>query len=214
MILVFRVFTNINLTTDFCTLCKRVSRFSVKIVLSHNTNKLRRATLWCFRKFLVSKNFLLQRVMSRFSLEIFLSRSAENFRRGIFYSCINLGYRKNWRRGGGGYQDFTSKIFCLNVPKIFVGESFTVASISGTEKVWIKRGVYQNFPSKIFCLIVPKISVGESFTVALISGIEKVWIRGGGECQDFLSKTFCLPVPKISPGQSFIVAIISGTEKV
>ena len=45
-----------------------VSRFSVKIVLSHNTKKLRRGTIWCFRKFLVSKFFMLQRVMSRFSI--------------------------------------------------------------------------------------------------------------------------------------------------
>ena len=31
--LVFRVFTNINSTTDFCTLCKRVSRLSVETFL-------------------------------------------------------------------------------------------------------------------------------------------------------------------------------------
>ena len=40
----------------------------------------------------------------------------------------------------GEYQDFQSKIFCLTVPKIFVGESFTAALISGTEKVWIGGG--------------------------------------------------------------------------
>ena len=74
----------------------------------------------------------------------------------------------------GEYQDFPSKVFCLTVPKIFAGESFTVAVISGTGKVWIRSGEYQDFPSKIFCLTVPKIFVGESFTVALISGIEKV----------------------------------------
>ena len=155
------------MTTDFCTLCKRVSRISVKIVLSHNTEKLRRGTLWCFRKFLVSKNFMLQRVMSRFSIfcrnffvsqcrtysqvnpsvlcfrkfpvakkfmdkkggisrfsvENFLSHSAENFRRRILYCCIDLGYRKSLDKkwGGGEYQDFLLKIFCLTVPKISVG---------------------------------------------------------------------------------------------
>ena len=46
------------------------------------------------------------------------------------------------KRGGGGeFQDFPSKIFCLTVPKISVEESFTVAIISGIEKVWIKGGV-------------------------------------------------------------------------
>ena len=77
------------------------------------------------------------------------------------------------RGGGEEYQYFPSKVFCLTVPKILVGESFTVALISDTEKVW-RRGGYQDFTSKTFCLTVPKISVGESFTVALISDTEKV----------------------------------------
>ena len=76
----------------------------------------------------------------------------------------------------GEYQDFPSKIFCLTEPKIFVGESFTVALSSGSEKVWIGgEGEYQDFPSKTFYLTVPKISLWESFTVALISGSEKVY---------------------------------------
>ena len=63
--------------------------------------------------------------------------------------------------------------------KISVGESFSVALISGIEKVCIRRGVYQGFPWKILCLTVRKIFVGESFTVALLLGFEKVWIRVG-----------------------------------
>ena len=72
------------------------------------------------------------------------------------------------------YQDFPSKIFCLAVPKVFVGEPFSVSSISGIENVWIRRGEYQNFSSKIICLTVPKIFVGEPFRVSLISATEKV----------------------------------------
>ena len=48
----------------------------------------------------------------------FLSHSAENFRRGILYCCINFGYRKSLDKRAGKYQDFSSKIFCLTVPKI------------------------------------------------------------------------------------------------
>ena len=95
------------------------------------------------------------------------------------------------QRGGRGYQDFPSKIFCLSAENFRRGEPFSVSLISGTEKVWIRGGGggYQDFPSKIFCLAAPKISVGESFTVAIISGIEKVWIRGEGrEYHDFPSK--------------------------
>ena len=67
------------------------------------------------------------------------------------------------------------------MPKISVGESFTVVLISGSEKVWIGGG-YQDFPSTVLCLTVPKFPVGESFTVALISGSEKVYGQeGGGE---------------------------------
>ena len=38
------------------------------------------------------------------------------------------------RGGGGFYQDFTSKTFCLTVPTSSVGKSFTVAIISRIEK--------------------------------------------------------------------------------
>ncbi len=118
--------------------------------------------------------------VSKVYVEMFLSHSAENFRRRMLYCCINFGNRKSLEKGGGEYQKFPSKIFCLTVPKISVGESFTVALIFGSENVWRKGREYQKFPSKILCLTVPtKISVGESFIVALLSGIEKVWRRGG-----------------------------------
>ena len=155
--------------------------------------------------------------VSRLSIENFLSHSTENFRRASLYCCNDFGYRKSLdkRVGGGEYQDFPSKIFCLTVPKISVGESFTVSIISGIEKVWIRGGGHQDFPWKIFCLTVPKNFVGEPFSVSLIAGTEKVWIReGGGGYQDFPSKIFCLTVPKISVGEFFTVAIISGIEKV
>ena len=63
---------------------------------------------------------------------------------------------------GGEYQDFLSKLFCLTVSKISVGESFTVALISGSEKVYGQEGgrEYQDFPSKNVCLTLTKISVG------------------------------------------------------
>ena len=82
------------------------------------------------------------------------------------------------------------------MPKIFVGESFTVALISVIEKVWIRRRGVSMFSIKSFCLTVAKVSIGEHFTVALSSCSEKVWIRGGGEYQDFPSKFLRLKVPK------------------
>ena len=119
------------------------------------------------------------------------------------------------KRGGGGeYQDFPSKIFCLTMPKNFRRGILYCCSSFGYRKSLDKRGEYQDLPSKIFCFTVPKISVGESFTVALISGSEKVYGQeGGGEYQDFASKIFCLTVPKKFVGESFSNSINSGIEK-
>ena len=87
---------------------------------------------------------------------------------------------------GGEHQEFPSKFFCLKVPKISLGEVFTVATISGIEKFWIgEGGEYQDFPWKMFCLIVPKKFVGEPFSVSIISGTEKVWRRERGVVKIF-----------------------------
>ena len=75
--------------------------------------------------------------------------------------------------------------------KISLGESFTVAIISGIEKVWIRDGgEYQDFPSQIFCLTVPKNFVEEPFIVSLIAGTEKVWIRDGWSIKISRPKVF------------------------
>ena len=71
---------------------------------------------------------------------------------------------------------FSFEIFCLTVPKHFVGEPFCAVfqNISGSQKVYgWGGGEYQDFPSKIFCLTVPKKFVGESFSNSINSGIEK-----------------------------------------
>ena len=81
--------------------------------------------------------------VSQFSVENFLSHSAEKFRRGTLLCCVLESFRQRislWIRRGGEYQAFPSKNFCLTVPKIFVGEPFSISLISGTEKVWITEG--------------------------------------------------------------------------
>ena len=153
--------------------------------------------------------------IKNFRRKFFVSQ-CRKVRRGILYCCINFAYRKSLDKRGE-YQDFPSKVFCLTVPKNFVGDSSKVASNSGTEKVWRRGGeggmkiLRRNF----FCLTVPKISVGQSFTVPLISDSENVYGQeGGGEYQDFPSKVSCLTVLKNFVGETFSVALISGTEKV
>ena len=103
------------------------------------------------------------------------------------------------------------------MPKSHIGESFIVASFSGSEKVYGQEGegsikIFQQI--NFFCLTVPKISVGETFTVALNSVTDMVWIRGKGEVKIFLRKSFVSRCRKNLVGQSFFVALISGIAKV
>ena len=66
------------------------------------------------------------------------------------------------------------------MPKISIGESFTVALIPGTEKVWRRGGGgVSSFSVKIFLSHSAENLRRETFTVALTSGTEKVWIKGG-----------------------------------
>ena len=97
-----RVLTNINSTTDFCTLCKRVSRFFVEKFSSHSAKKFRRGTRLCFRKFRVSKNFMPKRGISRFSLENFLSHSTEKLRKGTFHCFTKFLVSKKFMDGKVG----------------------------------------------------------------------------------------------------------------
>ena len=72
------------------------------------------------------------------------------------------------KRGGGKYPDFPSKVFCLTVPKFFVGEPFSVSLISGVEKIGASEGYVTIFFRIVFCLTVPKNSVAESFSLSII----------------------------------------------
>ena len=116
----------------------------------------------------------------------------------------------------GEYQDFSSTIFCLTVPKEFVGNfselcfrKFLVAK----ETMDKKGGNNKTFHRKFFVSPCPKIFLGESFTVDIISDTEKLWLRAR-KYQDFPSKNFFPTEPKFSVRESFTVEIISGIEKI
>ena len=116
------------------------SRISIENLLSHSTEKLRRGTLLCSTKLLVSKKLMDKRggggrEYHDFQSKSFLFHSAEKFRRGTLQSVTQIGYRKKLCLRGE-YHNFLSKICCLTVPTNFVGESFSVSSISGIEKFY------------------------------------------------------------------------------
>ena len=79
----------------------------------------------------------------------FLSHSAEKFRSGTFQCVPNFGYRKNFCFRGLCHV-FLSKLFCLTLPKNFVGELFSVSLISGIEKFYASDGYVTIFCRKFF----------------------------------------------------------------
>ena len=50
------------------------------------------------------------------------------------FQKISVSEKFDGYEGGGEYQDFPSKSLCLTVPKIFVGEFFSVSLTLGIEK--------------------------------------------------------------------------------
>ena len=115
------------------------------------------------------------------------------------------------QEGGGEYQDFPSKIFCLTVPKISVAESFTVALILRRKGLGRRRGI-KIFRRKNFVSQCRKVRT-EILYCCISFGYRKN-LDKRGEYQDFPSKILCLIVPKISVAESFTVALISGIKKV
>ena len=112
----FNVSENLGYRKILCIL-GGITIFRRKFFVSQ-CRKISWASLQCFRKFGVSKNFMHNR----------------------------------------GYHNFPSKIFCLTVPKNFVGEPFSVSLISGIGKFYTSEGYVTifNFLSKFFCPTVPK----------------------------------------------------------
>ena len=78
---------------------------------------------------------MLQRVMLRFYVENFLSHNAETFRRGtlLCYFRNFLVAKKFVDKREGEVSRFFFEIFCLIVPKKFVGQPFSVLLTSGIE---------------------------------------------------------------------------------
>ena len=123
---------------------KGISLFSVENFLSLTVpNKL----VWEpfsvseIRKFRVSKKFMYQRGGGgiTFFRREFLSYSTEKVCRGTLLSSRKFGVSRNFMdKRGGGYHVVPSKIFCLTLPKNFVGEPFLVS-----ENFW-----YRNFSYK------------------------------------------------------------------
>ena len=122
-----KCFTNINSTTDFYILCKRVGYHD-------------------------------------FSLKMFCLTIPKNFVGEHFGSSENFGYRKIlcFREGG---ITFSIKSFFHTVSKNFIGEHFGISEKLVCRKILCMRRGYHSTLLKTFCLTVPKKFVGEHFSV-------------------------------------------------
>ena len=98
---------------------------------------------------------------------------------------------------------FSSKIFSITVPKIFVRNSFPSQEISIMEKLMDKRGGYHVFQSKVFSLTVPKNIVGEPFWVSKNLGFGKILCIIEGH-RVFASDFFVSRCRKISSRNPFM----------
>ena len=101
------------------------------------------------------------------------------------------------------------------MPKISVGESFTVATISGIEKVWIREGGgVSRFSVEIFLS-----HSAEKFRRGILYccnnfGYRKSLDKRGGRASRFSVEIFFITLPKNFVGEPFRVSLVSGTEKV
>ena len=84
---------------------------------------------------MVAKEFMDKREgkVLRFSVEKFLSHSAEKIRRGTLYGVTDFGYREILCLRGLCH-DFSSKFFCLTVPKQTFRRGTLLCCVS--EKFW------------------------------------------------------------------------------
>ena len=170
------------------------SRFFIENLLSHSTEKIRRVTLLCFTKFLISKKFMDKKGgVSRFSVENFLSHSAEKFHRGTLLCCVseNFWYRKSlWIRGRGGVSRFSVKNFLSRSVENFrkgillFSRKFLVSKSFKDEK-----GGITIFRLKFFVSQCRKISQGYPLGFHYFGYRKILCFRG--LCHDFLSEIFC-----------------------
>ena len=111
---------------------------SIENLLSHSSEKIRRGTLLCFRKFRVSKNIRDKRGEEYQDFpSIFLSHSSEKFRRGTLLSFRKFRVSKNFMPTGGIIR-FSIKNLLSHRTENLRGEPFCAVfqKNSGNEKVY------------------------------------------------------------------------------
>ena len=122
------------------------------------------------------------RGFSRFSIEIFLSYSTKKLHRGTLPCFTKILVSKSFmdKSGGREYHDFPSKLFCLTVPRIFVGEPFSDSLVSGNENFHAYEGIFTIFYKNLLSHSTEKLRRVTllCFTKFLVS--KKIMDKSGG----------------------------------
>ena len=156
---------------------KGISRFSLELFLSHSTEKIPSLTLLSEKNSGLKK---LNKMVYHDFVGNWFSQTTEKLRRGTLLFSESFLYRKSFWIGGGNH-DFFSKLFCLTVPKTFLGGHF-FQKISGLRKLH-KRCI--TTLSKIDSLTVQQDFVGDSCSFHKKFFYRKfLWLGGG--YHDFL----------------------------
>ena len=179
---------------------KGISLNSVEKSLSHSADKIRRRTLLCFERILVSKSFKQRRgKLHGFVETFFISQDRKIFAKEPFcFRKFLVGKNFLWIRGGGGGITIFRRSFCLTVPKYFIGEHFGVSQKFFYRKFLCMGGGEASRFCRNFLSHRTETKRNPS-VFRKVSGIEKnLWIRGGFSrfsVEIFMShsvKNFCI----------------------
>ena len=106
-------------------------------------------------QFRVSRNVRVKRRGGglRFSVEVVFVSEYRNISQINLSVMVFRNYpvaKKFMDKSGEGYQGFPSNIFCLTLPKIFVGGTFSVSPIPGIDKFDASEGFVTIFCPNFF----------------------------------------------------------------
>ena len=132
----------------------RITRFSIKHLLSHSTEEHRKGTILCFTKFLFCRNFLdkmggagEREVVSQFSVKSFSLTVAEKVVEEPFNVSLVSGSEMFLLRMV--MPRFSVKNFCLAMPKTSVEEPINVSKNFCYRSFFFKR-ILSRFSNEFF----------------------------------------------------------------
>ena len=180
---------------------------------SHITEKCRRGTLLCFRKFRVSKKLIDKRrwVFITIFCQSLCLTVPENFVGQLFCVSEKTGYRRNLRRKRGIHY-YLMIFFCSTVPKIFGAETLRCFRKILVSQIFIIReeGVVSRYLSKSLSHTTGKFRRGTLLCFRKFLVSKNVMDKKRGDGITIFCQSLCLTVPKSFVGEPHFFSKIVG----